>query len=99
MMAEEKQKIVKAEDILPKGGDFSLPLLTDLVNTEIKIKDIRFAEGQYGEYAVVTLENGEQYRTSSTVLLDQLKKFKQYTDQGMIIVATVRKQKRYYTFE
>jgi len=99
MMTGEKEKTIKAGDILAKGTDFSLPLLTDLVNTEIKIKSIRFSEGKYGEYAVVTLENGEQYRTSSTVLLDQLKKFKEYTDQGMVIVATIRKQKRYYTFE
>lgn len=90
-----KKEIKKVSDILNRGNDFSLPLVSELEGKEITIENIRFGAGKYGEYAVITLDNGKEYRTSSMVLLEQLKELQKYINDYKI-TGTVKKVKKYY---
>ena len=94
-MGEEKRKIVDIKELGLSGGDFDLPLLSELVGQEITIREVRFRKGKYGEYAVVTLEDGKEYRTSSEVIIDQLKEIEKALEDSMV-KARVKRVKNYY---
>jgi len=82
------------------ASDFTYPLISELVNSEFEISAVRFGEGQYGAYAVVTVKDGGVYRTSSLVLLKQLEKIRDYIKETKdTVIVTLRKIGRYYTFE
>lgn len=82
-----------------KTGDFSLPRLSDLLNTEFEITGVRFGEGKYGAYAVAKVKGKGEYRTSSEVLLDQLKEIAEYIrDNKDSVIVKLQKVKNYYTF-
>jgi len=80
----------------PKG--FTEPLLNDLINTVIAISKITFDTAGFGEYALVTV-GGKVYRTSSKVLLKQLKEINQLNPREDSPVKTkLVKVKQYLTF-
>jgi len=88
------------EVLSSESGDFSLPLLKPEEN--IAVRKIRISESQMGKYAVLTLEDGSQIRTSSNVLVDQFKqladKFDGKTIVWMKATTAISKQgRRYYT--
>lgn len=49
------------------------PNLSELIGTTFTIVNCKIKEGAFGEYALIELDNGEIYRTSSKILLDQIK--------------------------
>jgi len=73
--------------------------IVELLNLSFIITSVSFTEGNYGKIAVITTDNGSKYYTSSKVLLKQLEEIKKYTDRGQKVKVTLRKVKRYYTFE
>ena len=74
-----------------------------LLNTSFVITAVEFGETAVGKYAVVTTEDGKKYRTFSQVLLKQLafidSYLKDYEDEVQGVRVTLKKRKRYYTFE
>ncbi|RKZ29258.1 hypothetical protein DRQ29_00370 [bacterium] len=93
-----KKEVKKVSELIDTGSDFTKPLMSELEGKEITITDIRIGEGKYGEYAIVKLENGEEYRTSGTVLIKQLKELQKHI-QNYKVVAKVKKVKNYYMLE
>lgn len=92
---------IKFDDI--KGydeKDFLLPMLqAEFINKKILIEAVRFGEGQFGEYAVVTVK-GEEYRTSATVLCKHLHKVQEAIEaMNDTVEVTIKKEKNYYKFE
>ncbi len=79
-------------------SDFQLPLLSTLEGKEFVIKDFYIAVGGFGQYAVVTLDNGLKYRTSSQVIINLLEKIKDVIQTEGVKVKLVKKN-NYYTFE
>jgi len=96
-------KTVKLSEFAPEmsggGGDFNLPLFP--LDQNLAVTGIRISQGreEFGEYAVVTVEGGIQYRTSSGVLVDQFKKIVDKFDGDIAVWmrATQPQGKRYYT--
>lgn len=88
----------KFGDIMPKEGDFSLQRITEFENEILGFMAVRFAEGQYGEYAVITLDEGMQIRSGNQVILDQLHTMAEHLDGETVIRAKVVKPsgKRFY---
>jgi len=78
--------------------EFALPLLSKLVGKKVVITDIRFGGGYYGAYAIVTLDDKKEYRTSSKVLIDQLKMMIEHVTNGKNVSAKLQKKEEYYTF-
>jgi len=103
MMVKKKQVDLLSFSDVYKGSLESDGQLTEYVNQTMIIKDVEFTElGTYGEVAIAIVEvDGETKRlhTFSQVLIKQLKAIKPYLEQGKPIRATLRKRKRYYTFE
>jgi len=90
----------KFSEVVPQGGDFGLPKLSELVNAEFEIEKVRFDEGKYGEYAVVTVKGQGEYRTSSEVLLKQLHRIHEFiTKEKDTVLVKLVKQGQYYTFQ
>jgi len=97
-MQEEKKKVVDIKELGLSGGDFDLPLLSELAGKEIVIREIRFGEGKFGKYAVVKLDSGEEYRTTSEVVMKQLEKMQQVLQDSMV-KARVKKVRNYYILD
>jgi soluble cytochrome b562 len=72
--------------------------LTDLVGQTVTIKEVQFFETANLVIAKVILEDGKAYRTTSDVLVKQLREIKKLTDEGKLVKTTLTKRKRYYTF-
>jgi len=81
---------------LQKDDNFNLPLLSELLNKECTITDVSFDEGSFGDYAIIKLDDGLEYRTSSKVVLKQLLLVQQQTNNKIPITCTLRKIKNYY---
>lgn len=90
--------MVKAFKEVYEGGDFSLPLISQLKGKTFVITDVKFYEGKFGEYAVITVNEGDRYRTSNMVILKQLHEIESYIKSGGVQVK-LSKIKNYYTFE
>ena len=78
--------------------------LTDLVGVSFRIKDIEWVEreirGEKMNIPIVTVEvNGEEkrYHTWSRVISKQLEQIEEHLRKGLMVEATIRKVKRYYT--
>jgi len=82
------------EEILP-AGDFSLPLLSELEGQEIEIVAVRFDNGVYGEYAVVTTNKGE-YRTGNKVILKQLHSIEKHLKEDNVKCKVAKVKNKYY---
>ena len=100
-----KEVIVKFEEIARKGLD-TMGQLTEKVNETFYVTGVDIREmGNLGECAIVTIEdekgNVEKRHTFSKVLVDQLKQIKETIESGEAdkVEVTLRKRKRYYTFE
>lgn len=96
-MDEKKKEVVDAEDIL--GADFNLPLVESLltVGKEPKrdsetlfISGARFDTAKFGEYGIMVLEQGGEYRVTSDVLITQLKVLLPHMIRGKIVQATLK---------
>jgi len=96
-MGENDRDVVDAEEIL--GYDFNLPLVEALLtvgkepkrNSEtLFVKGARFDIAKFGEYGIMVLENGGEYRVSSDVLITQLKALQPYFLKGQIAQATLK---------
>lgn len=74
-----------------------MPSIAQLLNTVFVIEKAEFYRGNYGEYAIVKTDSGE-YRTSSRVLIEQLKIMEPYLIKGQKVRVKLVKVKRYYTF-
>ena len=72
---------------MPSSGDFSLQRIGELLNETIGVVAVRFAQGNFGEYAVITLDTGEQIRSGNQVILDQLKAMQKHLDGDTLIIA------------
>lgn len=95
------------KDILEWGIDIGvrerregkrIPSIAQLVNNIFVIEKVEFYKGNYGDYAIVRVEGGEEYRTSSRVLIEQLKVMEPYLIKGHKVRVKLVKVKRYYTF-
>jgi len=96
-LAERQTHIVRISELQPDASDFRLPLLAELLDQEFVIHSVRFEQGGFGEFAVLTTNKGT-FRTSSQVLLKQLHGIEDVL-KDKIVQATLRKRKNYYTFE
>lgn len=70
---------------MPSSGDFNLQRIGELLGETIGVVAVRFAKGNYGPYAVITLDTGEQIRSGNQVVLDQLKDMKEHLDGDTVI--------------
>jgi len=103
-MKKMKQKtITDFSEIAPLNALDGTEPLDTLLNTTFVITKVEFGETKTGKYAIVTLDNGKKYRTFSQVLLEQLafidSYLNDYEDEVEGVRVTLRKVKRYYTFE
>jgi len=96
-MGETDREVVEAEEIL--GYDFNLPLVETLLKVGKKpnrdsetlfIKGARFNQAKFGEYGIMELDNGGEYRVSSDVLIPQLKALQPYFLRGQIVQAVLK---------
>jgi hypothetical protein len=72
--------------------------LTIMVGRTVTIEDVEFYET--GRYTIAKVKAKEGlFRTTSEVLVKQLREIKQLTDQGKKVRAKIVKRGRYYTFE
>jgi len=90
----------KFGDIMPSSGDFSLPKITEFEDETLALVAVRFSEGNFGEYAVITLDDNTQIRSGNQVILDQLKLMAEHLDGETVINAKVVKPagKKFYKF-
>jgi hypothetical protein len=97
-IVESKEEIV---DYKPKRAieelDGTKPLIT-LVNETFIITNVKFYETPSFTIAKVEVEGKGSYRTTSEVLIKQLREIKQLLDQGKKVRVTLAKVKQYYTF-
>jgi len=73
--------------------------LTELAGQTFIIKNVEFFEARNYTIAKVTLDNGKAYRTTSEVLVKQLKEIAEILKQCKKVKVTLGRRKRYYTFE
>jgi hypothetical protein len=69
-----------------------------MVGRTVTIEDVEFYETRRYTIAKVKAKEGV-FRTTSEVLVKQLREIKQLTDQGKKVRAKIVKRGRYYTFE
>lgn len=101
----EKQKVFSMKEV-PSLKDFSYPLLVEeLAGQDITIEAVRIGETeQFGEYAIVTVKDKGLYRTTSEVLLKQLKEAMAFLEnnKNAVLNGTIEEKKTgkytYYTF-
>ena len=90
----------RLSEIAPEAvsGDFAYPKITDFKDQTIGIVNVRFGEGHFGTYAVLTLDDGRRIRSSNVVILDQLMKLAGHLDGQTVTVVKVVKVpgKRFY---
>lgn len=88
----------KFSDVMPSSGDFSLQRITEFEGETLGFLAVKFAQGNYGEYAVITLDDGTQIRSGNEVILDQLHEMIKHLDGETVIRAKVVKPsgKRFY---
>jgi len=85
-----------------KGSLNSDGRLSELVGETFLIKSVEITEIALGEVAIAEIERDgktERRHTFSSVLIDQLKQVKEFTDKGKKVKATLKKVKRYYTLQ
>jgi len=89
-----------APGVIAGGGDFKLPKITEFEGQNISITAVRFGIGnpEYGEYAVITLGDGSQCRSSNGVVLKQLHAMEESLDGKIAVTLKVMRPpgKRYY---
>lgn len=95
-------------DLIGGGEDFEHITIQaeeeTILDKELTITDIKIGMGspEYGEYAIVTTKNADVpvFRTSSEVLVKQLKEGLKALQKGDTLVGTIKRPegKRYYTF-
>jgi len=103
-MKKLKQKtIVDFSEVAPESPLADTEPIDVLLNTSFVIKKVEFGETAQGNYAIVETEDGKRYRTFSQVLLKQLgfidSFLHDYEEEVEGVRVTLRKKKRYYTFE
>jgi len=92
MARKTEGDIVEFNDIFEDMPE-SKSLGKELLDETFIITDVVFAMGQYGEYALLTLSGEEiPYRTSSKVLISQLKAVEDHIKQQGVRV-TLSKQR------
>jgi len=97
-MSKKKEEIVEYK---PKRQIQELDgtkQLTELVNETFIITDVKFYETPSYTIAKVEVEGKGAYRTTSEVLIKQLKEIKELIEQGKKVKVTLTKVKKYYTF-
>ena len=98
---EEVKKEEEIVDYKPKRNipelDGTKPLIT-LVNETFIIEDVKFFETSSFTIAKVEVKGKGSYRTTSEVLVKQLREIKQLIEQGKKVRVTLAKVKQYYTF-
>ena len=103
MVRQKQKKITDFGEIAGSSILDETEALDTLLNTTFVITDVQFGETKVGKFAVVTLDNGKKYRTFSQVLLEQLGYIDSYLQdyEGEVdgVRVTLKKVKRYYTFE
>ena len=74
--------------------------ITDLLQTSFDITTVEITKGLEYETAILTTKSGAKYRTSSDVLLEQLRAIEKWlTEPGVESVhVSLRQVGRYYTF-
>lgn len=94
-------EIRKFSEVFGKNQDFEKPIMQEaLIDQTFVIESVRFGQSQFGEYSVIEV-NGEEYRTGSQVLCDQLHKIKddyENTPEAGKLQVTLTKVKNYFTF-
>jgi hypothetical protein len=95
---EKEEEVVEYHPSRRIEGLDGTERLTDMAGKTITIEDVEFIEAGRFTVAKVKAKEGV-FRTTSEVLVKQLKEIKQLTDQGKKVKAKVIKRGRYYTFE
>jgi len=87
-----------APSAIAGSGDFKLPKITEFENKDIVITGVRFGEGNFGEYAVITLKDGNECRSGNQVILKQLHAMAENFDGETVAQVKVMrpKGKQYY---
>ena len=74
--------------------------ITDLLMTTFEITDVRVNKGLEYDTAVITVKNGDKYRTSSDVLMEQLLAIDEWLANApdATVKVSLKQVGRYYTF-
>jgi hypothetical protein len=95
-------KVVDMSEIISSNADFKLPLLSELLNQELEITDVRTGETDMGKYAVVSIKGKGDHRITSPIVVKQLEQAKDHLEKnkGDTVKGTLKQPegKRYYTF-
>jgi soluble cytochrome b562 len=97
---EKEEEVVEYHPSRRIEGLDGTERLTDMAGKTITIEDVDFIEAGRFTVAKVKAKEGV-FRTTSEVLVKQLKEIKQLLDEGKAkaVKAKVIKRGRYYTFE
>jgi len=100
-----KEDVVSFEEAIAdvrNNKDFRLPKISDLMGQKFIITAVRFGKGNFGDYAVFTIKNMGDYRTSSAVLTQQIKELKEILTNGKAIKVGLERRDaiegEYHTF-
>ncbi len=77
-----------------------LPNIRDLVNTNFAITGVRYGENQYGDFAIVDVENKDSYFVGQGILVKQLRNGIEpvLKNADAVDVRLVMVKNRYYSF-
>jgi hypothetical protein len=63
--------------------------IDNILNTEVVIKGVDTVAGNNGDVLVITLTNGKQYHSGSSVLLRQAEDIVKQTQAGNVVTTTI----------
>lgn len=77
-----------------------LPNIRDLVNTDFGVSGVRYGENQYGDFAIVDIEDGGSHFVGQSILVKQLRNEVEpvLKTADVVDVRLVKVKDRYYSF-
>ena len=83
-----------------KAEEIGVAPITDLLSTTFKIIHVAINKGLAYDTAILTTKSGGKYRTSSDVLLEQLKNIQFWLDESDCadVEVSLKQVGNYYTF-
>lgn len=100
-MKKAKQKrLVDFSEIVKTQSSEKYKNISEILNKEIMVTEIRFGENDFGRYVAFKTRNGEWFRTYSKVLLQKFAYIDSYMNDFKDEIEGVKlkivKRKRYY---
>ena len=95
-----KMQRAKFSTAIKDGDGERLPNIRNLVNSVFGITGVRYGDNQYGEFAIVSVENSGDYFVGQGVLVKQLRKsIEPVLENSPVIDVKLKMVKnKYYSF-